>query len=82
MHFKNRKEKIEYLIRCLKELSRQEYGFNGLEFNENIPEDEKREKALMLYDTVMPILYSRKIPVDAIWDDSVEHARLFLAMFI
>lgn len=59
-------------MNALKELSQQEYGLTGRNFDENIPESEKIEKALMLYDTIMPILYSRNIPIDAIWDGSVD----------
>ena len=82
MTFSNQDEEIEYLIRRLKHLSQQKYGVFGRTFEEDIPEVKRIEKALTLYDAIMPILYSRNVPVDAIWNDSVPDATMFLSLFI
>ena len=82
MTFNTQDDEIEYLISRLKHLTQQKYGIFGRTFKEDITEVERIDKALTLYDTIMPILYLRNVPIDAIWNDSIEDARIFLSLFL
>lgn len=82
MTFNNQDEEINYLIQHLKELSKQKYGIVGNRFEEDISKNRTNENALNLYDMIMPILYSRGIPIEQILDYSIINGRMLLSILL